>query len=271
MKQPQTRPARPELLSPIPYAPDSPRGLKLKITGALLMLAAGLALFYYGHTVLRETADSRRFPVYLLAAALLPLALLDLWHYRRRWRQLQQLRTMAAPLAHRLPPRRPSRHSYQCRFSSLLDLPLQGLGILSLLAGFAVGISYFLLSLLISRLPKAPQPLPRKSWQRWRCGYDAATDCFHLAWANYLGSYRRLYQRPAAEFCGLYQEEGLIWLAGLAGGVDVLLAELDYWYRSNDAAFRALLAKLSAASGLPVLYRWPAPPLSLMKNSGPIS
>ena len=106
------RPANHELLSPIPYTSYSPLGLKLKIAFVLLMLAAGLALFYYGHTVLRETASKWLLLIYLSAAALPALALFDLWRYRWRW--LVLLRKMASPLAHQLPPRQPPRHSLRC-------------------------------------------------------------------------------------------------------------------------------------------------------------
>ena len=106
------RPANHELLSPIPYTSYSPLGLKLKIAFVLFMLAAGLALFYYGHTVLRETASKWLLLIYLSAAALPALALFDLWRYRWRW--LVLLRKMASPLAHQLPPRQPPRHSLRC-------------------------------------------------------------------------------------------------------------------------------------------------------------
>ena len=106
------RPANHELLSPISYTSYSPLGLKLKIAVVLFMLAAGLALFYYGHTVLRETASKWLLLIYLSAAALPALALFDLWRYRWRW--LVLLRKMASPLAHQLPPRQPPRHSLRC-------------------------------------------------------------------------------------------------------------------------------------------------------------
>ena len=101
------RPANHELLSPIPYASYSPRGLKLKIAVVLFMLAAGLALSYYGHTVLRETASKWLLLIYLSAVALPALALFDLWRYRWQW--LAQRRAMASPLAYQLPPRQPPR------------------------------------------------------------------------------------------------------------------------------------------------------------------
>lgn len=266
-----SRPAAPELLSPVPHSPDSFRGLKVKIALTLLLLAAALALAYLCHTVLMEIMEMPPlFVLYLMAAALLLLALLNLGHYRRRWHRLRELEKISTAAAHLLPRRRPGRHCYHHCFSSPLDFPLALLGVLSLPLALASGSSYFLLSLLMALAPPAERRLPRKSWQRWRCGYEPADDSFYLARANYLGRYRQIYRWPAAQCGGLYPEGPLLWLAGPAGGEDVLLAEMDYWHRSNERAALALATSLSAASGLPLLHRWPAPPVVLPRRSGPI-
>ena len=340
------RPANHELLSPIPYTSYSPLGLKLKIAFVLLMLAAGLALFYYGHTVLRETASKWLLLIYLSAAALPALALFDLWRYRWRW--LVLLRKMASPLAYQLPPRQPPHHSLRCAanltrgqrvsltflltflwivlstFSDwfllapaflllrwlwgprmarcpwvlrvLLSLllvalacglpllmpwplmmlfyePIRIIGVLLLTLLVLSPLALLLWPLLLIWLPLMLLRLfYAKCWQRWR--YDATRDTFHRDGRGW-PQWREEGSWPAAECCGLYLERvgrrPRLWLAGPAGGEDVLLGDLAYLYIGGKEAEQDLLNRLSAASGLPVLYRWPAPPLSLMKNSGPIS
>ncbi len=351
------RPAAPELLSPLPYVPDSPRGLKLKIAVVLFMLAAGLAISYFGHTLLRETADSKWLLLIYLSAAVLPAgALLDLWRYRWQW--LAQRRAMASPLACQLPPRRPPRHSLRCTanltrgqrvsltfllamlwialfvwidslnlsFSlsplflflplclppllrwlrgpqmaqwpwvlrvllALLLVALAWVGLTLLMPWPLMMLFYepiriiggWLLILLVSPLTVllwlwlliwllllSLRLFNAKFWQRWR--YDAARDTFHrdrrrrFHWQEE-GSW------PAVECCGLYLERvgrrPRLWLAGPAGGEDVLLGDLGYLYIGGKEAGQDLLNRLSAASGLPVLYRWPTPPLGLASPGGP--
>lgn len=354
------RPANHELLSPLPYASYSPRGLKLKIAVVLFMLAAGLALFYYGHRVLWETAS--KWPLYLPAAALPALALFDLWRYRWRW--LVLLRKMASPLAHQLPPRQPPRYSLRCAInltkgqqvslifllavlwivlSTYSDWSLLAPAFLFLLLGLILLLRWLwgprmarcpwvlrvLLSLLLVALacglsllmmqwlmmpglllwgPAAlalyriflypiiwiralflwPTPLAAllwlwlliwllllslrlfnaKFWQRWR--YDAARDTFHRDGRSW-PQWREEGSWPAAECCGLYLERvgrrPRLWLAGPAGGEDVLLGDLAYLYIGGKEAEQDLLNRLSAASGLPVLYRWPTPPQSLKDSA----
>lgn len=347
------RPAAPELLSPVPYIPDSPRGLKLKIAGVLFMLAAGLALSYFGHTVLRETASKWLLLIYLSAAALPALALLDLWRYRWQW--LAQRRAMASPLACQLPPRQPPRYSLRCtanltrgqRVSLTFLLAMLWIALFGWIDSLNLSFSLsplfpflplclppllrwlrgprmarwpwvlrVLLALLLVALawglpllmpwPLIMQPiriigvwlltllvlsplalllwpllliwLPlmllrlfyAKCWQRWR--YDATRDTFHRDGRGW-PQWREEGSWPAAECCGLYLERvgrrPRLWLAGPAGGEDVLLGDLAYLYIGGKEAEQNLLARLSAASGLPVLYRWPAPPLGLASPSGP--
>lgn len=335
------RPANHELLSPIPYTSYSPLGLKLKIAVALFMLAAGLALFYYGHTVLRETASKWLLLIYLSAAALPALALFDLWRYRWRW--LVLLRKMASPLAHQLPPRQPPRYSLRCTanltrgqrvsltflltflwivlstFSDwfllapaflllrwlwgprmaqwpwvlrvLLSLllvalacglpllmpwplimqPIRIIGVLLLTLLVLSPLALLLWPLLLIWLPLMLLRLfYAKCWQRWR--YDATRDTFHRDGRGW-PQWREEGSWPAAECCGLYLERvgrrPRLWLAGPAGSEDVLLGDLAYLYIGGKEAEQDLLNRLSAASGLPVLYRWPTPPLGLASPSGP--
>ena len=332
------RPANHELLSPIPYASYSPRGLRLKIAVVLFLLAAGLALFYYGHTVLRETASKWLLLIYLSAAALPALALFDLWRYRWRW--LVLLRKMASPLAHQLPPRQPPRYSLRCTanltrgqrvsltflltflwivlstFSDwfllapaflllrwlwgprmaqwpwvlrvLLSLllvalacglpllmpwplimqPIRIIGVLLLTLLVLSPLALLLWPLLLIWLPLMLLRLfYAKCWQRWR--YDATRDTFHRDGRGW-PQWREEGSWPAAECCGLYLERvgrrPRLWLAGPAGGEDVLLGDLAYLYIGGKEAEQDLLNRLSAASGLPVLYRWPTPPLELFKR-----
>ena len=42
------------------------------------------------------------------------------------------------------------------------------------------------------------------------------------------------------------------------------LLTLAYWLRPNDRDAHALAEKLSRASGLPLLYRWPVPPAEIL-------
>ena len=269
------RPANHELLSPIPYTSYSPLGLKLKIAVVLFMLAAGLALSYYGHTVLRETASEWLLLIYLSAAALPALALFDLWRYRWRW--LVLLRKMASPLAHQLPPRQPPRHSLRCTTNSALNQFIRLLILGAMLAALATGLGAgelrekLLLLVLVLGLIGDSACAYVWRWQRWR--YDATRDTFHR-------DRRRRFQWQeegswsAAECCGLYLEmvgrRPRLWLAGPAGGEDVLLGDLGYLYIGGGKEVEQdLLARLSAASGLPVLYRWPTPPLGLASPSGP--
>ena len=158
------RPAAPELLSPLPYVPDSPRGLKLKIAVVLFMLAAGLALSYYGHTLLRETASKWLLLIYLSAAALPAGALLDLWRYRWQW--LAQRRAMASPLACQLPPRRPARRSLRFTTNSALNQFIRLLILGAMLAALATGLGagelrekLLLLVLVLGLMGIVPAPM----------------------------------------------------------------------------------------------------------------
>ena len=95
----------------------------------------------------------------------------------------------------------------------------------------------------------------RRVWLKGRYGYDATTDRFYREHSLY-HDYKREADWTAGDFLGLYWEEipwvGVqLWLAAPAGGEDVLMAELH-----SRRAARRLAAELSAASGLPVLYRW---------------
>ena len=129
---------------------------------------------------------------------------------------------------------------------------------------------------------------------RWRCGYDPASDSFYHERSDWRRNPQSSARWPAADFIGIYMEKsspllatlglppeaadqlpsspGLswqklaavlpplhwrLWLAGPAGGNDVLLGEVNHWYRNNGQLAQQLTAELSEASGLPQLYRWP--------------
>lgn len=214
--------------------------------------------------------------ILLLALVLARGALGELAECRRDWP-----RPAAIPLAAPLPPRAPPGHSYRQNLTARLDFPLW------LLLG---GLLLVLIMALLFQPPTAQQMsglmelgglvatlvaagLARRVWQRRRCGYEAQSDSFHRDRASYFGPYEREGCWPAADFCGLYWEKktswsrevprSRLWLAGKAGGQDVLLAELNYWHRDNQRAARQLAQELSAASGLPLLYRWPGPPAEI--------
>ena len=214
--------------------------------------------------------------ILLLALVLARGALGELAECRRDWP-----RPAAIPLAAPLPPRAPPGHSYRQNLTARLDFPLW------LLLG---GLLLVLIMALLFQPPTAQQMsglmelgglvatlvaagLARRVWQRRRCGYEAQSDSFHRDRASYFAPYEREGCWPAADFCGLYWEKktswsrevprSRLWLAGKAGGQDMLLAELNYWHRDNQRAARQLAQELSAASGLPLLYRWPGPPAAI--------
>ena len=200
------------------------------------------------------------------------------WRQRRpAWRGIQQSQR-PAPVRAVIPARRPERRSLVYRHSSwlnlLLWLLLWPLALLSLLL-IPVPLldsSYFFAPemrklarnwlvifglMLLMVLPALAAGWRRRIWRQRHCGYDAAGDYFYLTEGA-----TTLARWPAANFIGIYWEgtgAGIyrvgaqLWLAGAQGRDDVALAELNYWYRSNEAAAARLAARLSAASGLPVL------------------
>ena len=111
-------------------------------------------------------------------------------------------------------------------------------------------------------------------WLRWHGGYDPAGDCFYLERSFYWGKCEWREEVGAGHFCGIYWERGVgechLWLASVDGDSDLAIPAGNSWYGSNGAVAQRLAERLSAASGLPLLYRWPAPPLSMLRSSGAI-
>ena len=111
---------------------------------------------------------------------------------------------------------------------------------------------------------------PLAATRRWR--YRAAGDAFVLYRRRWPWVWREVARWPAADFLGFYviQEKqdsaAQLWLAGRAGGEDLMLDTASYALQENANAGRDLAEKLSAASGLPLLYRWPAPPLEIFQE-----
>ena len=250
---------------------------------ALLLLLFALAL---AERSLNIPWSPYRVLLLSLALALAGGASGHLLHLQRRWRQRRpawrgiQQSQRPAPVRAVIPARRPERRSLVYRHSSwlnlLLWLLLWPLALLSLLL-IPVPLldsSYFFAPemrklarnwlvifglMLLMVLPALAAGWRRRVWRRRHCGYDAAGDYFYLTEGA-----TTLARWPAANFIGIYWEgtgAGIyrvgaqLWLAGAQGRDDVALAELNYWYRSNEAAAARLAARLSAASGLPVLYR----------------
>ena len=223
-----------------------------------------------------------------LAAGALVLALLaggasgHLLHLQRRWRQRRpawrgiQQSQRPAPVRAVIPARRPERRSLVYRHSSwlnlLLWLLLWPLALLSLLL-IPVPLldsSYFFAPemrklarnwlvifglMLLMVLPALAAGWRRRVWRRRHCGYDADGDYFYLTEGA-----TTLARWPAANFIGIYWEgtgAGIyrvgaqLWLAGAQGRDDVALAELNYWYRSNEAAAARLAASSAATASRP--------------------
>lgn len=250
------------------------RGLKLVLypsTGllvasflsvALLAVPLASALLYYSCC---DTLENLVWPtlarVAMLSLALLAvLAVLESWdNGRRRWRQRAWQRQARSPAAHRRPERSASRlagvYFAATPTHCLVQLILLLLGPwflalllekgewavagLMLLAGLLLGGDGF--GLL----------------ERW--GYHPGDDCFYRQY--WWRGWQTAERWPVADAIGLLvdgeqKDKRQLWLLGPAGGEDRQLVE------ARDG-LPALAEKLSAASGLPVLYRWPAPPAEL--------
>ena len=206
-----------------------------------------------------------------LALGVGAVALSKLAETRRRWRQLRQLRQAARPDAHALPPRQPARRSLRFTTNSSLNLLIRLLILGAMLAALVASLhagelreKLWPLALLLMMIGDSARARVWR-WQRWR--YDAQRDSFHHDRRRWF-HWQEERSWPAAEFCGLYLDTDddypQLWLAGRAGGADVPLLTLAYWLRPNDRDARALAEKLSRASGLPLLYRWPGPPAEIL-------
>lgn len=258
---------------------------RLLSTGALALLLLLFALALADRSLNLPWSPHRAL-LLSLALALAGGASGHLLHLRRRWRQRRpawrgiQQSQRPTPVRAAIPARRLERRSLDYRHSSRLNLLLWLLlWPLALLALILTPVpllnpSYFFAPemrelarnwlvifglMLLMVLPALAAGWRRRVWRRCHCGYDAADDYFYLTEGA-----TTLARWPAADFIGIYWEGtgagvyrvgAQLWLAGAQGRDDVALAELNYWYRSNEAAAARLAARLSTASGLPVLYR----------------
>ncbi len=279
------RPAAPELLSPVPgpERPDlpvpSPFSLKY-VLNYLAYLLAAVAILYW------LLPPDQHYGIYVAVVVQL---VVKLENYRQNWR-LRRLAAAPESLPPQpLPARSSARHDYLFKLWSWLDLPL-GL----LLTGFCLWLMWGLipppkLSDVFFSLFFIPLALigywlmavQQRSWLWLRYCYDAATDGFQRDRLYYFGPYQRRERWPAADFLGIYWQRhygqdyasgpiamtASLWLAGRAGGEDVLLGEFSYWYRDNHRLAQRLAVELSNASGLPVLYRWPDRPRDISAES----
>ena len=254
------RPADPSRLSPVPYPID----YSINLRGAWLVLLMGILV------VINPRPPD--------VAALALVALLNWLAY---WLNKRAAPGKLAAVKFQSPPARAAPGAALSRsFNNYLDLPL--------LPVLFVGLLLWLFTTNILRgsptfqmapwLPWLPLPVAAyllaigsirlRGPLRWRCGYDPASDSFYHERSDWRRNPQTSARWPAADFIGIYWERGAggavssnaeLWLAGPAGGQDVRLAELNYWYLDNHRQAQRLTAELSKASGLPQLYRWPQP------------
>lgn len=233
-------------------------------------LAAGcgqLAALLFGLDLLNLARQSAHPPVLLPLASLLALALgayglMGLGESWRLWRQMAQWRE---PGARALPPRRAASHSLTIGESSsgrwLLWLLALTLLILALASNARDGRELngpqrlAIAAPLLASLDAAPR-------RRWR--YSLADDSF-ICYRRQRWRWQELQRLPAAAFCGLLldkdgRQRPLLWLAGRAGGKDVLMFALYSFPSDKFRRARRWAEQFSRASGLPLLYRWPEPP-----------
>lgn len=266
-----------ELLSPIPYAPHSLRQIRGKVAWALLFLLAAPLLSYCCATVLAamNVAPALLAVGHLIAFVLLVMGIAWLCQFLPHWQMAKRAATVSpSAISHSIPRRRPQRHRFRQRLTSPLDFPLM----LLLLGTVPVVIASGFYQLMVFWLPLAFSQFisgcRKEVWLRWHGGYDPAGDCFYLERSFYWGKCEWREEVGAGHFCGIYWERGVgechLWLASVDGDSDIAIPAGNSWYGSNGAVAQRLAERLSAASGLPLLYRWPAPPLSMLRSSGAI-
>ena len=253
-------------------APDAPpligHGEPVRIASAglsrlLLLIYAGLLGWHSG----LQPAPGLRVAGLLLALLLAGAALVGLWQTGQRWRRQRQQQNISRPEAHALPPRGTARRSLRCTAAPLVAGLRLGLGLLLAygllrLAGLGVQgrwneiLRLLPVPLLLGALLYGVRPR-----QRWR--YEADGDQLARDRRRGLG-WQECARWSAADFIGFYvllDEEWQLWLARGAAGPDELLAVLrlpPFGRVPNDRTILALAERLSRASGLPLLYGWPA-------------
>lgn len=254
----------------------SPLQLASALLEPLFMTLASAALLYYSLT---DPLENWLMPqlaraVGLIGSLLGALTVAEgLDNYRRQRQQRRQQRRARESAAHQLPERAIPRHCWSgdgaSPSSRLLNLavPLLFFGFfINWLALLDLSSLWFLLpplALLVALMN------PRRRWR-----YRADDDVFlreRWSWAGGKLAWREEEAQEAAQFIGIYWSgrlyQGQLGLAGRAGGVDVLwpLVAGPGSGEGSDVA-RRLAEALSAASGLPLLYRWPEPPREIFKE-----
>lgn len=245
----------------------------------LLLPMAGAGAYYGLKSTFAGWANPgmARLATVLAALALLVLLALLLREMGQRWRQMQIQRAQGTrPAAHQIPARRSARPAPFFSTTRLLG-PLLWLTLGAfLLAGAAYLARDNRWAALTVVLTLMLAYLACGRWARWR--YAADSDSFILSRRHWFG-WREVERLPAADFCGLYLERDKkgaypqLWLVGRDGD-DVRLARVahwllknnPYWLYDNEMAADDLAEELSAASGLPLLYRWPAPPAAIFSQ-----
>ena len=289
------RPAAPERLSPLAYS-DFSVSLQLVLLAPALALLIGLSKVrpsdYFFFTVLVA--------FFLLAALISGSA-----SYDEAQKQLAKTQQADHSLPARRPAGASQSRRFNNHWDGLLlPVIFAGVLLRFSYWQGAFRLNFFLLKLL-SLATLYLLFIHALRWRGpllWVCGYDAASDSCQLERGHWRGGPVQREQWPATDFVGLYVERaspllgafsippeqagwltaapgvslkqlaaalpplhGRIWLAGKEGGEDVLLADLNSWYRRNYREAQRLAEKLSEASGLPVLHRWPAPPARISR------
>ena len=236
-----------------------------------LLLLASAALFAH-YSLQKLWPRSDRLVMLLITPVMAALALGNLADLPRR-RRLMFLQAQAlAANAHRLPERGPARRSVKVSGASLLT----GFLALLLTVFLAFSLKYelrhrqwddLLISLLFLGLVLWYSPLlPR---QRWVYRANGDYFCFQRRGRNL--KWEEVEHYPVADYRAFYTDRtadnaGQLWLAGSDGRDDVQLPLPSYWLRESSSTAQSLAERLGAASGLPLLHRWPAPPREIFQG-----
>lgn len=284
------RPSRPELLSPLAYA-DFRKDLKL------------INLFLFVFILFATTGLPERGVTIFFLAMFVFLLLIRRASHGSVQDLLKRARWKSHPIAERGPAGDSYFRRFNNHLDLPLLPPISGAIVLYYSfknnafyfnERIVVMVALAILYLLLIRAIPVRGPL------LWRCGYDGASDRFLLERRHWLSKEESRASWSADDFVGIYVEKfspllaalglngeqagwlngapglslkqlaaalppvyGRLWLAGRAGSADVPLADIRHWYYPNYQEAQNLAEKLSAASGLPLLYRWPAQPASL--------
>ena len=236
---------------------------------ALTVLAPCLGGLYYSLNSLLTVDEQLMRQFFALLFGL--KALLYLANLPGRWRQRHLQQRAHEPAAHTLPARGPRRPVF------LTAGGWRNLAAVLLVLAFLLHAYIYMVRtgrwsspifLIIAVMTLLDSPLA--ATRRWR--YRADGDAFVLYRRRWPWGWREVARWPAADFLGFYviQEKqdsaAQLWLAGRAGGEGLMLGTASYALQNNANAGRDAAEGLSRDSGLPVLYRWPAPPRELFGN-----